>query len=123
MLKSDRFPLLLQFVCLFFDCIWLYSVKQENYSIQTESSLFILLGHYRHIFTAKNNIEFVNEFPCLLGHPCIYISCIYISFFTLHTTDLIKCWITLTRHIFNNFEKKVLTKILSDLTDINVFNS
>ena len=46
----------------------MYLVKQENYSIQTIILCLLKLGIAMLIHN-KDDIEFVTEFPCLLGHP------------------------------------------------------
>ena len=93
--------LCLQFVCSCFDCIRIYLVKQENYSIYKQNKLvrlhcssfgdiidtslqpftvfikktladIIILWLWKLVITIlihnKDDIEFVTEFPCLLGY-------------------------------------------------------
>ena len=75
---------ILPFVCLCFDCIWYFLVKQENYSIQsklvrlhfTAYTVFIEtirhytvmasdIRNYTMLILNKDDLEFLTEFPCL----------------------------------------------------------
>ena len=68
--------------------------------------LLKLLIRYYNAYSRKKRYRIRHWIPMFIGTHCIYISCIYISFFTLHTTYLIKCWITLMWNIFYNLRTK-----------------